>query len=142
MFFPDQTRELQDKTREPTRATISKTREPILDPILVKTSPIDYSFQISTRSIVCDDHSITSIKRKKARLTTLHESLEHFIFSCLKLLDWAGIIPMDLVSIEPPVSPGYAYGKVHRLPWCYKVIHITRTLKIATTPGGLVSAHR
>ena len=45
------------------------------------------------------------------------ERLRHLSFSKLRLLAHMGIIPKDLTSVDPPICPGGAYGKVHQCQW-------------------------
>jgi hypothetical protein len=53
----------------------------------------------------------------------------------------AGIIPLELSTVDLTTCPGCAYGKAHRRPWRHKGVKNghRNTLKVATAPGQVIS---
>ena len=86
-----------------------------------------------------EDPAVVLVRRKQARLATIHERLGHLSFARLKLLARSGIIPKELANVEAPTCPGCAYGKAHRKPWRAKGIRNRRTIRPATEPRQVVS---
>ena len=128
---PCQTPLSHDKTRESARPASQlhdKAREqsssidfddPTFAPI--STIPTTSEFCIPcTPSVPVEDPSIATTRRKQLRLLTIHESLGHLSFTILRSMARCGIIPKELSTVDPPICPGCAYGKAHRLQWRYK----------------------
>ena len=105
-----------------------------------KAKPVNVSFGLDAEATqILNQAKEIAYQRKQFRLMTIHEQLGHLSFSILKLMARCGMIPRELANVEPLPCPGCAYGKVHRRQWRYKGIRNMKKLRMATSPGEVVS---
>ena len=97
---------------------VDKPREKIeYNPLHIyplQSTAIATGFHFNTPDVLHVDIVTSSYRRKQFRLLTIHEKLGHLSFSTLHLMDNSGMIPQNLVNIDPPTCPSCAYGKAHR----------------------------
>jgi hypothetical protein len=135
------------KTPEPEKPRESPELTPQRIPFMdedfheqLKEALIDAAFDVQQQqSTELDNPAVAMVKRKQARLATIHERLGHTSYSQLKLMARAGLIHRDLTNVNPPTFPGCAYDKAHRRSWRQKGIRNRRKLQQATAVGQVVS---
>ena len=69
------------------------------------------------------------------QLLTIHEILGNTSFHIIRLLCLAGILPMELANVAPPLCPGCSYGKANQRPWSWKGKSNIKKIKLVTIPG-------
>jgi hypothetical protein len=130
---PPQTSQEPDKLREYTEPP--PDRIPFTDADFyeqVKDKPAETNFDVDDKPSELEDPLVAMVKRKQSRLVAIHERLGHLSYARLKLMARAGLIPIDLANVDPPMCPGCAYGKAHQLPWRHNGIHNHMKLRTAT----------
>ena len=89
-----------DKTRELPQAIPYEDRD--FEPIKQQPANVQFQDEHYGSKLEDEDPTIIMMKRKQARLATIHEKLGHPSFPRLKLLARSGIIPKELAHVDPP----------------------------------------